>query len=114
MNESPLTPLLSTHVNDPIVASLLEQFCRRLEGKISQLTTYVQQANWPEVSNITHELQGSTSQYGFPTMSTALAQLSAEAKKSAVTPSESGLVHQLGEVARLMERIKLGIFSSTN
>jgi hypothetical protein len=103
-----ISPLFSTHVDDPIVASLLKQFGLRLETKIADLCALVSAQRWSEASHLSHELQGATSQYGFPSLSATLKELNHQVEKKSSRDLTS-LSPLLAELSEQMQRITLGL-----
>lgn len=102
-----MLPLYSQNRDDPIIASLLARFAKHLEGKTQNLNLLVENKDWPGVSKLTHELQGATSQYGFPSLSAVLKTLHDKAANE--KSLDKDLAQELEMINSLVKRIKLGV-----
>lgn len=70
-------PLFSTHTHDPMVAPLIDEFVRRLPGRVRQLVLAFEQSDMPAMDAHARELRGQAGSYGFGPITDAAATLQA-------------------------------------
>lgn len=66
--------------DDPIVGPLVGQFVQNLPKRVAALRDAERRADWPAISNLAHQLAGSSGGYGFSEMGKEAARIEAYAK----------------------------------
>lgn len=77
MSESTLTttPLVSELSSEPDMIELIEMFVQELPNRVNALRDSIEAQDLQTLGRLTHQLKGAAGGYGFPTITTAAADL---------------------------------------
>lgn len=70
-----LQPVFSVYGDDPNLAELVEIFVSELPCRVETLRSHAEVEDWESLARVAHQLNGNSSSYGFPQLSTLAARI---------------------------------------
>ncbi len=102
-----LKPLVSELANDEDVGDAVAQFAAALPDRAGQVTDAKRREEWTELRKLAHQLKGAGGSFGFPSITSAAAEL--EAVVSSGTPRDLEMVERcVQDLAVLCRRAGVG------
>ncbi len=100
--DSPIVPELDD--DDEDFMFLVINFVNGLSKRMERIETQLENKNWEELRQALHDLKGSGTSFGYPTLTELSAKLEADIKSGSL----DGIPEGVKSLSMLIERIKLG------